>query len=298
MTSTQIDIFLEVARCLNYTTASSRLYVSQSTVSRQISLLEEELGFDLFMRGNNYIRLTPEGTIMVQAFQTMKEFFETQKKIAQKSRLGESGSLKIGFLCNMDVLSLCQDTIEDFTSNYPGIVTDYLGFPNGGILSAFSENAIDIIFTHEFSVPENPNYLSIPVYKTNSQLIYGKCHPLALKSDLSFSDFSNELFWVVKETDTELRRKFVQNILDHYQIDISRTSTAPNFDSALLNIQLGNGVAFTDPIAMPSCSDSLCIFPLDPSIAAIDICAVWKKDNLNPSVPLFVNLLLEKHEKR
>ena len=296
MTSAQIDIFLEVAMCLNYTTASSRLYVSQSTVSRQISLLEEELGFCLFMRGNNYIRLTPEGTIMVRAFQTMKEVFETQKKIAQKSRLGESGCLKIGFLCNMDVLSLCRDAIEEFTTKFPGIVTDYIGFPNGDILNAFGEDAVDIIFTHDFSVPENPNYLSVPVYKTNCHLIYGESHPLALKADLSFSDFSNELFWVIKETDTDLRHKFVRTILDYYQIDRCKTATAPNFDSALLNVQLGNGVVFTDPISMPSCSDSIRIFPLDESISAINICAIWKKDNLNPTVPLFVNLLLENHE--
>ena len=54
MTSKQIECFLSVSESLNFTQSSKKLYSSQSTVSRQISLLEEELGFDLFVRGNKW----------------------------------------------------------------------------------------------------------------------------------------------------------------------------------------------------------------------------------------------------
>ena len=72
MTTKQIDCFLSVASTLNFSRSAQELYASQSTVSRQISLLEDELGFRLFVRGNNYVRLTPSGITMLQCFSQIK----------------------------------------------------------------------------------------------------------------------------------------------------------------------------------------------------------------------------------
>ena len=47
----QLERFLVVADCLNFTTAADRLYVGQSTISRQIAALEDELGVTLLIRG-------------------------------------------------------------------------------------------------------------------------------------------------------------------------------------------------------------------------------------------------------
>ena len=51
------EIFLAVGQHSSFTLAADALYLSQPTVSRQISLLEEELDVTLFVRGNNYCLL-------------------------------------------------------------------------------------------------------------------------------------------------------------------------------------------------------------------------------------------------
>ena len=50
MTSLQILYFLTAADCMSFSQTSERLYVSQPAVSRQIKLLEQELGCRLFDR--------------------------------------------------------------------------------------------------------------------------------------------------------------------------------------------------------------------------------------------------------
>ena len=51
MTTAQIEYFLAVATCLNFTEASKKLFVAQSSLSRNIASLEEELGLrKLFIR--------------------------------------------------------------------------------------------------------------------------------------------------------------------------------------------------------------------------------------------------------
>ena len=59
MTTQQIRFFLEAAECLNFTEAAKRLFVAQSTLSKQIALLEDELGLKLFYRSNRTVGLTP-----------------------------------------------------------------------------------------------------------------------------------------------------------------------------------------------------------------------------------------------
>ena len=56
--------FLEVAREENMSKAAERLHVSQSTLSKQLRKLEEELGKKLFLRHSFSIELTEEGRLL------------------------------------------------------------------------------------------------------------------------------------------------------------------------------------------------------------------------------------------
>lgn len=71
MTIFQIQCFLNVAEYLNFTEAANHLFVAQSSLSRNVSNLEEELGMKLFVRTKKYVRLTSSGAILYRRiFQT------------------------------------------------------------------------------------------------------------------------------------------------------------------------------------------------------------------------------------
>ena len=57
----QLRAFLAVAQCKSFTAAAHRMFVSHSTVSREVSALEAELGVSLFDRGNRVVGLTEAG---------------------------------------------------------------------------------------------------------------------------------------------------------------------------------------------------------------------------------------------
>ena len=59
-----LKYFLTVAREQNITRAAEALHITQPTLSRQISALEEELGTRLFERSNKKITLTQEGILL------------------------------------------------------------------------------------------------------------------------------------------------------------------------------------------------------------------------------------------
>ena len=64
MTTQQIRYFLEVAKQLSFTKAAQCLFISQSTLSKQIASMESELGMQLFRRCRHSVSLTPAGLLL------------------------------------------------------------------------------------------------------------------------------------------------------------------------------------------------------------------------------------------
>ena len=65
MTTKQIDCCVELAHTLNFSRAAENMFVSQPTLTYQIRLLEEEVGFPIFERSGKGAALTPAGAQFV-----------------------------------------------------------------------------------------------------------------------------------------------------------------------------------------------------------------------------------------
>ena len=69
MTITQMKYFITAAKCLNFTKAAEILFITQPALSRQISVIEQELNMQLFIRTNHYVRLTPPAEVLLREFE-------------------------------------------------------------------------------------------------------------------------------------------------------------------------------------------------------------------------------------
>lgn len=293
MNSKQIECFLCVADCLNISNSAKKLYASQSAVSRQISLLEEELGFPLFVRGNNYLRLTPSGAAMYQTFLDMSRMFDQKKQSAALLNAGKKGTLKIGFYCNMQVETFFTNIMQQFHRKYPDIVLDYGCAPSGSLDTFIRSNYFDVIFLHDFDRIDNSEFLYERVCPSRQFLIYGACHPLARKEQLQFSDFKNETFWCVKGRNGKAHIENQKKIFDYYGIEHWERKEAPNIDTALLNVRLGNGCIFIDPLTHHFSDQFYHQLELAECVSTVEIMLAWNKSNLNPAIPLFVNQFID-----
>ncbi|SHI73537.1 LysR family transcriptional regulator [Parasporobacterium paucivorans] len=287
MTSKQIEYFLTVADCLNFTQAGKLLFASQPTISRQISLLEEELGFELFDRSNNQVRLTPAGLIMHPAFRNMRRVYLEQLKIARATSLGKNGSLSIGLLKDMKLDLFLTPHLEAFKRAYPNIELLYNCYPTGDYSQGFEKNDIDLAIFYAFDLPDASLFDFVKIHSTNIQVMFSSNHPLSSKKDLSFRDFQNETYITTNSAIGDPLKQMLSDITDHYEIPDFRIATYKYFESVQLNVRLSNGFAFVDPLIFtPSENDGFEILPLDKEVSSLDIYAVWKKDNLNPAAPL------------
>lgn len=296
MTSKQIECFITVAKTLNFTQASDILFMSQPTVSRQINDLEKDLNLVLFYRGQSSVRLTPAGLVMLQAFNELNEFMSEQVSVARKMNLGENGSLTIGFISAMDINEIFADTIDMFLKLYPNISITYKLFSYDEIESQLRNGAIDVAFIHDFA-PLNPSeFLFDKVCHTQMYLLYGNKHSLATKENLCFEDFKNETFYTAFPKDKI--RNMWKKIFNYYDISVWKTEQISNFETALLNISMGKGVGFIDPVTLHINEKTFSRLNLPDEISSTSICITWRKKNFNPTIPLFTKLLTDAEEKR
>ena len=116
----RLRVFLAVAQAGGFSKAGNTLGVSQSALSRQVSLLEKNLKTSLFVRYPRWVELTKQGRIF---YETVSEVFKrlesTQGRLIQDTTEAQ-GILKISTTAALSVLWLAP-LLPEFVRTYPQI---------------------------------------------------------------------------------------------------------------------------------------------------------------------------------
>jgi DNA-binding transcriptional LysR family regulator len=144
--------FLAVAEELHFRKAAEKLFISQPGLSRQVKLLEEELGVILFERHTRKVVLTKVGEYLKEEFtlqlKTLSHTLDTAKLLQD----GKKGALKIGY-----VGSAMQDVIPNlllsFEKKHPNIVFNLKEIDNQKQLDGLLDFSLDIGFVRLERVP-------------------------------------------------------------------------------------------------------------------------------------------------
>lgn len=300
MNSQQIQYFLSAARHLNFTKAAEEFYSSQPTVSRQIAMLEEELGFPLFYREGKQLRLTPGGLVMLSEFTQQETSLKNAIQRVEQIHSGFEGTLNIGFLSSFDTDYYVYPPSLTFAERYPGVTINMDGASFAPLRQRLYDGEYDIIFTYGFELPYLQDMLNQPVYRSGCSLVTSSHHPLAEKDRLTAADLRGQTLiqpqsyhaegWAV-EIFNMLARSFGLTTEDFNTIN---TRIVDTLETKQFLIRAGVGVGITGNCANYAYDSRYALFPIPHEI--LDIHAVWRKDNLNPAIPLYLQVLSETPE--
>src|SRR3981081_2565532 len=106
---------------LNITAAAQKLHTSQPGVSKQIKLLEEELGFQIFVReGRNLTRITAAGQQVIDRALRILQEAQSIRDLSTELRDEGRGSLSIG-TTHTQARYVLPDVIREFRGRYPNV---------------------------------------------------------------------------------------------------------------------------------------------------------------------------------
>ncbi|MEK6348540.1 MAG: LysR family transcriptional regulator [Burkholderia sp.] len=113
--------FLAVAEEGQFTRAAERLAMQQPPLSQQIRLLEEEIGFELFVRQPRGVELTPAGRAFAQNAELVLDTLQQGVAHARRIARGELGTIAVGLTSSAGFHPLTTDAIRAFRADHPGI---------------------------------------------------------------------------------------------------------------------------------------------------------------------------------
>lgn len=93
----RLPVFLSAAEHLNFTRAAEEQCISQTAVSQQVKLLEQELGYALFVRGKRGVSLTPAGEVFYRQCRQLMIRYNGAAAQGKKVALGNATDLRIGY---------------------------------------------------------------------------------------------------------------------------------------------------------------------------------------------------------
>ena len=194
MTYLQTEYFLRVAETHSITATASLLYISPPAISKQIALLEEELGITLFYRGAKGMELTPAGEIMYNHFSNQKIAFDTAYTRAKNKAAFQQNTLHLGVLAKWDIWKELQQ-IRDYlaAANPPCALEIHSCFNPGGdnLLEKGKLDAVICIANDILIYAQSHNLIFQELTKIPKIFLFSTDNPLAKKKDLKPADFQD-----------------------------------------------------------------------------------------------------------
>ena len=182
MNTTQLECFMEVANCLNFSRAAERLCITQPAVSHQISTLEDELGVKLFQRSSKSVRLTQEGFLFTQYAGEILRLSGVSKARVKESRQKASKRLIIGCRTQGE-LRILGPAMKQLRETEPQVLPVLKLVPFDSLENQLLEGDLHMMFTFRESATPKARYREIA--KCPVVCICNSTHPLAGSTTLT-----------------------------------------------------------------------------------------------------------------
>ena len=181
----QLKYFVKVADTGCFSEASRQLFVSQSAISQQMKLLEEELGVQLFVRQHNNVAMTEEGEELYPlAKRAMADVEECQTRMMELQGL-LCGELNIGLTYSLE--SYMRQAMLEFMRTYPKVKVNAHYKNLSELLRMLRNKEIDMMLS---MMPTSPHEFvdSVPLTEYRLAAIMRKTHSLAKRECITFQD--------------------------------------------------------------------------------------------------------------
>ena len=174
---------------MNLSKAAMKLHTSQPAISKQIQMLEEELGIDIFLRnGKRIVQITPPGQLIIQTATKMLRDADNLKKIAQEFTNEANGTLTIATTHTQARYAL-PPVIKRFTARYPKVKLILRQGSPMQISALVTSGEADIAIATE-AIEHFHELILLPCYEWNRCVILPPKHSLLKLKKLTLEAIS------------------------------------------------------------------------------------------------------------
>ncbi len=288
MTLMNLRYFVEAARCGSFTRAAHNLYVSQPGLSKQIALVEKEVGVPLFVRANRSVKLTPAGEYL---YDQLRDILAATDYVLERTRAigtGMTGKLSVGYLEGHN-LPL---QLESLSAQFPelDLYAEKNSFSN--LRTGLLTGRYDMIITLSFEADTLPNIEHRTLRAMSGAIAINRKHPKAQIAGLSLKDLRDEPFVTISEVESPGGLALLIKQCEACQFTPNIVRQFSSHESLMLAVETGLGVSIMENYPKLFKNDAVRIVPL-PESDFSHLCAIWLSQNSNAAIRTVVNALAE-----
>jgi len=241
----QLEILQAIAETGSFTACGRKLHVSQSAISRQIALLEEELGEPLFLRVGRKVRMTPAAEALVQLGQRVsQDVRDTVASVTDRTRelrgtLRLSGGMTV-------CLYIFPTLVKQLRRSHPKLDVKMMVATAGRSVEEIRAGHVDAGL---LTLPvDEADLVTLPVLREELLLVTMPGHPLAKHKKITPHDLADEPF-VAFEAGSGTRRVIDRFFLSE-NIEPNIVMETENVEIIKAMVKTGLGIGIVPYIAV------------------------------------------------
>ncbi|XRX42398.1 MAG: HTH-type transcriptional regulator CysB [Buchnera aphidicola (Eriosoma harunire)] len=238
---------------LNVSSTAAGLYTSQPGISKQVRMLEDELGIQIFTRsGKHLTNVTDTGKEIIRISREILSKIDSIKSIASEHTSPDKGSLYIA-TTHTQARYMLPNIIQLFIKKYPQVdLHIHQGSPKQ-IADAVSRGNVNfVIATESFHLYED--LLMLPCYSWNRSIVVPSNHVLAKKTNITIEELSQ--YPLVTYTFGFTGQSELAQAFSNAGLTPHIAFTATDADVIKTYVRLGLGVGIIASIAIDSNIDT------------------------------------------
>lgn len=295
-----LQYFIVAAECENFTKAAEKCYITQTAMSMQISKMEKELGFKLFDRDRQRVRLTTSGESFYRSARQIIDEFEQAVEQGQNMQQGEAGRVCAGISSGIEMLRV-MPMLHAFKQKYPDVDLVLEQVRPRELEEQLACRHLDLAFCWGHEIRPIAGMETVEVYSSPVCVVMGGEHPLSREVEISPDLLKDQTAVMIewrKPSDPYYRLNAAWRALG---VEPLKTIMVSNLEEELAMLQLREAVAIAPnyvrnlalggtlayrPISMEGISSEI--------IHEVDAIA---RDDRSPAVSLLVKFIIEEHQK-
>lgn len=272
----------------NFSRAARSLFMTQPALSRHVKELERELGAQLLNRDKHSVSLTEAGERAYKTFRQILRAYDRLTDDIAGYKAGLTGRLRIGMLY-YTIRQDFGDVMERFSAEYPGVELRRFSYQPQDVFQALAEERIDIGVLPRAHHPDADWLCYQDVHTDGMAVLVSVNHPLASHDELTLDDLAGESTVLLR--DDPYSNRCYEEALARVGFSQGSVVYTDNIDTVPIELKRARSVyLIPQSLPLPGFEDELVEIPIRTKGLVVTKSLVWRADNDNPLVPLFLKM--------
>lgn len=296
MTLQQIQMFLQLAESLNFTEVAKQYYISQPTLSKQISKLEEELGVALFNRSYHSLSLTSAGKLFRDEMARINLEIESTTEAVRRINNKVDGKLSIGVVNLLSPEDIERVVSPNFVEKYPKVELELFLCGHKSLRTLIINQKVDFVISTRGELSNFTSVESKMLWKSKPAVVVNEQSELAKRKSISLEDLQNEFFVVLDQKESSSAVHTLLQACQQRGFYPKISKFASGIPVSVIYVDLGYGITISDMsrAAFEEKTSHHRVIPLVNDDCDLfsdqDVFLAWDKRNTNPLLPKFLDL--------